>query len=104
MTAVYPITNAATMIISQTSEVTFCKCIHSKWRQIISNIKKDGSVSYGTIQLRGKEDKIIVYLDFPSLPGLTWSYRTSEDSDVHAGVTLPTLDITRGLQIKLLYT
>lgn len=55
------------MIISQTGEVTFCKHIHSKWRQIINNIKKDGSVSYVTIQLRVKEDKIIVYLDVPSL-------------------------------------
>lgn len=55
------------MIISQTSEATFCKRIHSKWRQIISNIKKDESVSYVTIQLGVKEDKVIVSTDVPSL-------------------------------------
>lgn len=75
MIAVYPITNAATMIISQMSEVTFCKRIHSKWRQIISNIKgskdQEGSVSYVTIQLHVKEDKVpvIVHEDVPSLLG-----------------------------------
>lgn len=69
MPAGYPITNAPTMIISETSEVTFCKRIHSKWRQIISNIKKDGSVSYVTIQLRVKEDKAMVHEDVPSLLG-----------------------------------
>lgn len=69
MPAGYPITNAPTMIISETSEVTFCKRIHGKWRQIISNIKKDGSVSYVTIQLRVKEDKAMVHEDVPSLLG-----------------------------------
>lgn len=90
----YCITNAATMIISQTSEVTFYKRIHSKWRQVISNIKKDGLVSYVTIQFRVKQDKVIVYMDVPSLLGAYVELRRFGGAQV-----LTRLDSARGLQI-----
>lgn len=57
----------------------FCKRIHSKWRQIICKIKKDGSVSYVTIQLCVKEDKVKVSKRGRSFTsGGIWSYKTLE--------------------------
>lgn len=64
------------MIISQMSEVTFCKRIHSKWKQIMSHIKKDGSVSYVTNPIKCKRGQSDSAAGRPfTSGGLTWSYR-----------------------------